>query len=144
MAERIYQGASIGITRLNQVIKFARGRKFVTVFDVYKHLECSHKTAKAYLRELMESGRMTMLPPLYHNSQRKFMLVAGAELLPVPEPVWGVRKSRARPGAVKGRPRQHWPVEKDKAPRRIEIRPAEQVGIQRGPLIAAIFGGARC
>jgi hypothetical protein len=125
--------ARIGILRMNRVIEMARAEGALTIKVVAAEFDCYEQSAKKYLQRLVDLGLMTERPMLLKNSIRKFELVPGAQLLEVPEP------KQVRPSVKK--PRR--PIVVDEYCRRVFTVPAAQVGMQRDPLVQALFGDRR-
>lgn len=135
MKGRTYTGARVGIQRMNSIIQMARASGTLTIKFVASEFECYEKSAKMYLERLVGLGLMTERPMAAKNSIRMFDLVPDAQLIPVPE-----LPANPRPSVAKPKKRR---IVIDGSCRRVHVAPAAQLGMQRDPLVASLFGDWR-
>jgi hypothetical protein len=142
MSGRTYANARVGIQNMNRVIEMARMHGVLTIKQVAHEFEYYEKSAKMYLQRLVGMGLMTERPMAKKNSIRYFDLVPGTQLIPVPELLAKPRPSvkKSRPGAANGRKKRLAPGEFWRC---VHVVPAAQIGMQRDPLVAALFGAGR-
>jgi len=143
MKGRTYSGANLGISRMNKIIDLAREHGPLAVRFVCDQLNLNEKSSVMYLHRLTDMHLMEVLPREKGNAPKLYQLLPGAQPLPVPVPVFGPRKSRAKPGSTRGRPRLKFPGEEDRMMRRVNYVPAVQLGVTRDPLLQAFYGDWR-
>ena len=143
MAERKYQGAGIGITRMNRILDLLLF-KSLTITEITLALDICDRAARNYLDKLRGMGKITMTRGTGDSRFKFYSLAPGAMPIPVPELNWPRRRALAtvkKKTGPKPRPRQ----EKAATGLQNVLRgKAVQVGVARDPLIAALFGGAPC
>jgi hypothetical protein len=143
MAERSYQGAGIGVTRMNRILDLLLFRS-MTITEITLDLDICDRAARNYLDKLRNLGKITMARGAGDQRFKFYSLVPGVMPLPVPT----LKRPRSRPlVAVKKKTGPKPRPRGDKAAdglQRVLRGQAVQVGLARDPLIAALFGGAQC
>jgi hypothetical protein len=142
MAERTYQGAHIGIERMNRILDLLLF-KSMTITDVSLSLCICDRAAKKYLAKLLQLEKITVRRGEPDARIKFYSLVPGAMPLPVPQ----LLKPRRRPLVVEKQKTGPKPKRLDKKAwnsglRTVKTVPAQQVGMARDPLIEMFFGKA--
>ena len=143
MAERSYQGAGIGITRMNRILDLLLFRS-MTITEITLDLDICDRAARNYLGKLRDHGKITVARGEDDPRFKFYSLVPGAMPYPVPELNWPRRRPLV---AVKKKTGPKPCPRRDNAPgglQSVRSVPAKQIGLARDPLIAALFGGAPC
>jgi hypothetical protein len=143
MAERQYQGAGIGVERMNEMIEAMR-RAEMTIAQIALHLDICERSVKKYLVKLTALGKVAFRLGDPDRRFKHYSTVPGVESIPVPALKWTRRRPlkdvKLKTGPKPRRNKEAW----NAGLSTVRTVPAQQIGIQRDPLIAALFGGARC
>lgn len=133
---RTYARLQLGAERMNDILDMLLHRT-MTLTDVVANFGFDRRSAHYYLCKLVEMGKIERVEPGRDRRYKHYALVKGAMPLDIPgkpeKPA--PRKRGPKPG-----PRPY----RETGVRQVKVAQAKQVGIPRDPMIAALFGGARC
>lgn len=139
MAERGYQGAGIGIERMNEVLKMLR-EKDMPVTEISMHLDICIRATRKYVGKLMDMGKISMRRWELDPRFKLYSIVRGAVDIPSVEPITPRRRPRKveklKTGPKPRRDKEKW----NEGLQTVRTVPAQQVGVQRDELVAALFG----
>lgn len=142
MGKKKYQGAGIGISRMNEILRLI-SKSPMTLLKISISANMCERSAKNYVKRL---GRMEKLTRERGEIDRRmvfYKIVPGATMIPEIEP----KEPRRRPlKLVKEKTGPKPKIEPKKslnvANPTVRVLPAKQIGVQRDPLIAMFFGQA--
>lgn len=141
MAERGYQGAGIGIERMNEVLKMLR-EKDMSVTEISMHLDICIRATRKYVGKLMDMGKISMRRWELDPRFKLYSIVRGAVDIPSVEPITPRRTPRKveklKTGPKPKRDKEKW----NGGLQTVRTVPAQQFGVQRDELVAALFGKA--
>lgn len=141
MAERGYQGAGIGIERMNEVLKMLR-EKDMSVTEISMHLDICIRATRKYVGKLMDMGKISMRRWELDPRFKLYSIVQGAVDIPSVEPITPRRRPRKvvklKTGPKPRRDKEKW----NDGLQTVRTVPAQQFGVQRDELVAALFGKA--
>lgn len=141
MAERGYQGAGIGIERMNEVLKMLR-EKDMSVTEISMHLDICIRATRKYVGKLLDMGKISMRRWELDPRFKLYSIVRGAVDIPSVEPITPRRRPR-KVEKLKTGPKPKRDTEKwNGGLQTVRTVPAQQFGVQRDELIAALFGKA--
>ncbi len=127
-----YSRLQLGAERMNQIMDILL-RRTVTLSNIVQELGYDRRSACYYLAKLVDLGKIQRADPGYDRRYKHYELVAGAMPLVIPgRPV----KPAPRKRGPKAGPRPA----RAKIDQQVKIAKATQIGIQRDPLTAALFG----
>lgn len=138
---KTYTGAGIGIRHMNNILKQLNECP-LTITDLMMAGPICFDSIHRYLRKLLEMGKITVEK---RGRTKFYSAVPGTELIPEVF-TEHIDRHLNRSNKPIGRPRKT-PVPQLGAP---EWKPsrkvvaAQQIGVRRDPLVAALFGGAAC
>lgn len=133
MAERRY---TKGLNNMNCILAFAaRKDRPVTGAEVARHIDTSMTSALYYLHQLTAAKKMERCPWNRGIEPMMFKLL-DATPYPLPEPEQKPVNTRKRSAAA-------LEASKNPARRRVKHTKAQQIGMVRDALVAALFGSWR-
>lgn len=126
--------------RMNKILNMLL-HETVTLKEVTGELGVNKNTALLYLNMLIDFGKIVVTEPQEDRRFKHYRLVPGA--LPVPVPA-DLRPPKPEPKKRGRKPGPQKNCFQGIAAQTVKVVAAVQVGAQRDPLIAALFGGAPC
>lgn len=141
MAERGYQGNGIGIERMNAIIDMLKAKP-MPVTEISMSLDICIRATRKYIERLREMGKISMQRWELDPRFKLYSLAPGALPIPTPEPAKPRKTPRKlvklKTGPKPSRDKERW----NEGLRTVRTVPAKQVGIERDPLVAMLFGRA--
>lgn len=141
MAETAYQGAGIGIERMNEMIEIMRTEQ-MTITQISLRLNICDRSVKKYLSKLMELKKLTVHQCMPDMRFKYYM--AAHDATPIPVPVQKHKRRRPlkevklKTGPKPKRDKEQW----NAGLNTVRIVAAKQIGIARDPLVEMLFGRA--
>ena len=141
MAERGYEGQGIGIERMNEILQMLR-EKDMSVTEISMCLDMCIRATRKYVAKLMDMGKISMRRWEIDPRFKLYSAAKGVVDIPNVEPVIAHRRAR-KPVKLKTGPKPMRDKEKwNEGLQTVRTVPAQQVGVQRDELVAALFGRA--
>lgn len=142
MAERGYQGAGIGIERMNEVLKMLR-EKDMSVTEISMHLDICIRATRKYVGKLLDMGKISMRRWELDPRFKLYSIVRGAVDIPSVEPITPRRRPRKVEKLKTGpKPRTEPKKSQNVANPTVRVVAARQIGISRDPMVELLFGRA--
>jgi hypothetical protein len=128
--------AIIGAERMNRIMHMLM-HKTMTMGEIVAELQIRKNAVHGYITQLQWDGKVQMKIDNADRRYKFYSLVPGAVPVPIPEP-----KKEDLPKKRGPRPGFAW--KGNEGAQFVRTVPAQQVGMMRDPLVAALFGGATC
>lgn len=134
MDNRKYKGAGIGVERMNAILSLLRAKP-MNISEIEKKLCLCRRACGDYIAHLLEMGKIFLADAGRDKRFKFYGAVSGATLLPVPKSIY--TQSRKEEKLKTGpKPKKSPNV----ATPCVRYAPAQQIGVKRDPLVAALFG----
>lgn len=134
MDNRKYKGAGIGVERMNAILSLIKDKP-MHISEIEKRLSLCRRACGDYIAHLLEMGKIFLADAGRDKRFKFYGAVSGATLIPAPKA--DLSQSRKEEKHKTGQKPKKSP---SVAVPCVRSAPAQDVGIKRDPLVAALFG----